>query len=150
MAAKLRLGSNFVPVKSFRRRCLGVLLPSLLLAVPACQRPEEPPKPADLLPKEKMIALLADLHVLEARVESSRLQPDSARALYLSQEKELLAKRAATDSAFQRSYRYYFIHGKDLDDIYKAVIDTLGRREKKLDPTNPAYSKEPQHNQPAK
>ena len=148
MPAKLRLGSNFAAVKSFRRRCLG-LLPTLLLALPACQRPEEPPQPADLLPKEKMISLLADLHVLEARVESSRLQADSARALYLSQEKELLWKRSVTDSAFQRSYRYYFIHGKDLDDIYKAVIDTLGHREHKLDPASNT-NKEPAHNPPAK
>ncbi|GAB3326076.1 hypothetical protein GCM10027511_35580 [Hymenobacter humi] len=102
--------------------------------MPACQRPEEPPRPADLIPREKMISLLADLHVLEARVESSRLQADSSRALYLSQQKALLSKSQVTDSAFQRSYRYYGIHGKDLDEIYKAVIDTLNQREKKLDP----------------
>ena len=102
--------------------------------MPACQRPEEPPRPADLVPREKMISLLADLHVLEARVEGSRLQVDSARALYLSQQKALLGKSQVTDSAFQRSYRYYGIHGKDLDEIYKAVIDTLNQREKKLNP----------------
>ena len=119
-------------MKSFRRCCLGLLLPSFLLALPACQRPEEPPRPADLLPKERMVLLLADLHLLEARVENSRLPPDSSRALYLTQQKDLLLKRAVSDSAFQRSYRYYGIHGKDLDDIYGAVIDTLGRREAKL------------------
>ena len=119
---------------SFRRCCLGLWLAPLLLVLPACQRPEEPPKPADLVAREKMISLLADLHVLEARVESSRLQADSARSLYLSQQKALLRKSQVTDSAFQRSYRYYGIHGKDLDEIYKAVIDTLSLREKKLDP----------------
>ncbi|WP_052732627.1 DUF4296 domain-containing protein [Hymenobacter terrenus] len=125
-------------MKSFRRYCLGLALAPLLLAVPACQRPEEPPQPADLVPKEKMISLLADLHLLEARVESSRLSPDSARALYLTQQKNLLWKQEITDSAFQRSYRYYGIHGKDLNDIYGAVIDTLGQREAKLNPKKPA------------
>lgn len=121
-------------MKSFRRCCLALLLAPLLLAVPACQRPEEAPIPADLLPREKLIPLLADLHVLEARLESSRLTPDSARALFLAQQKDLLWKREISDSVFQRSYRYYSIHGKDLNDIYGAVVDTLRRREAALDP----------------
>lgn len=107
---------------------------SLLLALPACQRPEEPPRPAVLVPKEQMITLLADLHLLEARVENSRLSADSARALFQSQQKELLWQREISDSAFHRSYRYYGIHGKDLDDIYAAVIDTLSRWEFRLGP----------------
>nr|WP_262895147.1 DUF4296 domain-containing protein [Hymenobacter jeongseonensis] len=102
----------------------------------ACQRPEEAPAPADLLPKEQMISLLTDLHVLEARVESSRLHPDSARALYLSQHKRLLKQSQVTDSAFQRSYRYYGIHGKDLNDIYSAVVDTLNARSRRADPAS--------------
>ncbi len=95
-----------------------------------------------------MITLLADLHLLEARVENSRLSPDSARALYLINKKILFGKRIVTDSAFQRSYRYYGIHAKDLDDIYGAVIDTLGKREARLSPdgkldTNPAQGRYP-------
>ena len=134
MAAKLRPAPNFAAVKSFHRCCLSLLLAPLLLALPACQRPEEPLRPADLLPKEQFIPLLADLHLLEARVEGSRLSPDSSRALYLSQQKELLWKRGVTDSTFQRSYRYYGIHGKDLEDIYGAIIDTLKRREARYPP----------------
>lgn len=123
-------------MKSFRRR-LGPLLASLLLAGPACQTPETAPQPADLLPKEKMITLLADLHVLEAQVESSRLPADSGRALYQARHKDLLWRRNVSDSAFQRSYRYYGIHGKDLFDIYGAVIDTLQRRAARLAPAIP-------------
>ena len=132
MAAKLRRGRNFAAVKFLRCRCRGLLLPPLLLAVSACQRPDDPPQPADLLPKERMITLLADLHVLESQVENSRLSPDSSRALYREQQKGLLWSREVTDSAFQRSYRFYGVHGKDLNDIYTAVIDTLTAREKKL------------------
>ena len=121
-------------MKSFHRCCLSLLLAPLLLVLPACQRPEEPLRPADLLPKEQLIPLIADLHLLEAQVEGSRLSPDSSRALYLSEQKNILSKRGVTDSAFQRSYRYYGIHGKDLDDIYGAVIDTLTRREAKFKP----------------
>jgi hypothetical protein len=111
--------------------CPGLLL-AAALALPACQRPEDPPKPADLLSKPQVVALLADLHVLEAQVENSRLPADSSRALYLAQQQLLLQRYQATDSSFQRSYRYYSVHGKDLDEIYAAVIDTLGRREFRL------------------
>ncbi len=135
MAAKLRPAPNFARVKSFRRCCLGLLLAPALLALPACQRPEEPLRPADLLPKEQLIPVLADLHVLEARVEASRLSPDSSRALFLAQQQAMLWQSGITDSSFQRSYRYYGIHGKDLDEIYGAVIDTLERREAKFAPT---------------
>nr|WP_262895768.1 DUF4296 domain-containing protein [Hymenobacter ruricola] len=94
------------------------------------------------MPKEQMIRLLADLHVLEARTENSRLPQDSARALYLEQQKALLWRAEVTDSAFQRSYRYYGVHGKDLGDIYGAVIDTLTLRAQRA-PTPPAGAPPP-------
>ena len=119
-----------------------MLLP-LLLAATACQRPEEPPQPEDLLPKAKVVAVLAQLHLLEARVENSRLTPDSARALYQAQHKQIMWKEEVSDSAFNRSYRYYGIHGKDLDEIYGAVIDTLSALEHKLDPSPAALPTPP-------
>nr|WP_277881430.1 DUF4296 domain-containing protein [Hymenobacter cyanobacteriorum] len=87
-----------------------------------------------MLPKERMVPLLADLHQLEAQVENSRLAPDSARALFLAQQKSLYWKWQVTDSALQHSYRYYSAHGKDLPDMYQAVVDTLKERQKKYAP----------------
>ena len=110
------------------------MLAPLLLALPACQRPEEPPKPTDLISREHMAQMLADLHQLEAQVEVSRLSPDSSRALFLGQQKNLFRKHEVTDSTFQRSYRYYGIHNKDLNEIYAGVIDTLNHREARLNP----------------
>ena len=107
---------------------LTLLLAACLLLT-ACQRPENLAPPADLLSREKTISLLAEMHLLEARVENARLAPDSARALYQAQQKNLLWQASVSDSVFLRSYRYYSIHGKDLDEIYAAVIDSLGQRE---------------------
>lgn len=97
----------------------------------SCQRPEEVPPPGNLMPREQLVSLLADLHLLEARVEAAGLSPDSARALYLQQEKNLFWKREVNDSLFRQSYRYYASHDKDLDDIYATVIDTLAMRQTK-------------------
>lgn len=111
---------------------LGLALGLLLAA--GCGRPEQVPTPPHLLPKEKMTSLLIRIHLLEARVETSRLAPDSARALFLSQQRDLLWRNGVSqpDSVFERSYRYYASHAKDLDEIYAGVIDSLSQREKKM------------------
>lgn len=79
-----------------------------------------------------MVSLLADVHVLEARVDGSGLPSDSARALFRQQQQQLFKRYEVTDSSFRQSYRYYAVHGKDLDAIYKIVVDTLSKRETRL------------------
>ena len=117
---------------------------SLLLALATgCGIPEEVPPPAQLLPKEKMVSLLVQLHLLEARMEASRLSPDSARALFQHQKKDILWKNGVSDkdSLLEHSFRYYAINHKDMDEIYKAVIDSLTQREAQLNggPKNPDH-----------
>ena len=115
---------------------------ALGLLATGCARPEQVPTPAVLLPKEKMVSLLVQIHLLEARVETSHLPPDSARALFLSQQRDLLWRNgvAQPDSVFERSYRYYATHAKDLDEIYAVVIDSLTQRAKKM-----GVTPQPQH-----
>jgi hypothetical protein len=112
----------------------SLLLGAGLLLASSCGRPELVPPPPNLLSKEELTSLLIRFHVLEARVESSRTSPDSARALFQTQRRQILGHYRLTeaDSAFERSYRYYAIHGKDLDEIYAAVIDSLVAKEKKM------------------
>ena len=117
----------------------------LLLAVlTGCGIPEEVPPPNPLLPKEQLVSLLVELHILEARVEASRLPPDSARALFQQQKSEILWKHNVPekDSLLQRSFRYYAVNHKDMDEIYKAVIDSLEQRETQL---NGGVAKKPDH-----
>jgi len=108
-------------------------LTTLLVGAAACARPEQVLPPPKLVPKPEMVTLLVQLHVLEARLENVRLSPDSARALFLSQQRELFWQHNITpdDSAFVRSYRYYATHDKDLDGIYAQVLDSLTARVKK-------------------
>ena len=121
-------------MKTICRRCLALVLPVWLGLLPACQRPEEPLMPADLIPREKFIPLVADIQQLEAQVENSRLPPDSAKVLFLAQQKDLFWRREVTDTTFQRSYRYYGTHKKDLAELYQLVIDTLAQREARYPP----------------
>ncbi len=107
--------------------------------------PEEVKPPAQLMSKEKLVSVLVKLHLLESRVEASRLSPDSARALFQSQKAAILLKNnlSESDSILQRSYRYYSINNKDMNEIYKVVIDSLERREAELNGGKPVTPEHP-------
>ena len=106
----------------------------LLAVLGGCATPEDVPPPKQLLPKEKLVSLLVQLHLLEARVEASRLSPDSARAIFQQKKSEILWKNDVSekDSVLQHSFRYYAVNKKDMDEIYKSVIDSLERREAQM------------------
>ncbi len=121
----------------FAARTGQVFIGLLLALLTSCGMPEEVEPPAQLLSKNELVSLLVQLHLLEARVESSRLAPDSARALFQQQKSEMLRKNNVSekDSVLQRSYRFYAVNRKDMDEIYKVVIDSLERRAAKLNKT---------------
>lgn len=131
-------------MKSLSIRALLAL--SVLLA--ACQRPEEPVPPQKLLPKPDFARLLIELHVMESRVDAARLSRDSSVALFEQVKDSLLRSHQTTDSAFQQTYRYYSIHGKDLQEVYDVVIDSLNLRGVRLQGKSPkptAPRSEPEH-----
>ncbi|WP_460576387.1 DUF4296 domain-containing protein [Hymenobacter coalescens] len=109
-----------------------MLTASLLLS--QCDRPEEPVPPAKLLPREQLVGLLVDMHITEARVEAARLQQDSARVLYRQEAKALYWRHGTDEETFKESMRYYAIHGKDLEEIYGTVVDSISMRQAKIQP----------------
>jgi hypothetical protein len=125
----------FLSVKSLLTQLfLGA---GLLLAAASCARPEQVLPPPNLLSKEEVTSLLIQFHLLESRIESSRLAPDSARALFQTMHNDVLVQHhlKPADSTFEHSYRYYAMNGKDMDGIYAVVIDSLAAREKKMGAT---------------
>ncbi|RFP64096.1 DUF4296 domain-containing protein [Hymenobacter lapidiphilus] len=102
----------------------------LLLIASACQKADEVPAPAQLLPPDKMVSLLIELHTLEARTEAAALPPDSSRVLFRQEKKKVYWRHGVTDSIFTQSFRFYAVRGKELNTIYLSVIDSLAAREK--------------------
>lgn len=119
-------------MKNALRTALLALAAPLLLT--QCDRPEEPTPPAQLLPRERLVGLLIDLHIAESRVEASGLPPDSARALYRQQTKDLYWRHETDEPTLRQSITYYAIHGKDLEEIYAAVTDSLAARQARWKP----------------
>lgn len=88
-------------------------------------------KPPNLISKTQMATILADLHVAEAQADYQFSNRDTARMAFNVLEKQIFAKHQVVDSVFKKSYEYYLLHLKDLDQIYGGVVDTLNLRELK-------------------
>ncbi len=100
-----------------------------LVIVSACST--ESNEPEDLIPKEEMIKLLTEVHILEAKIKGLKIRPsDSAKVVYEHYEKLLFADFNITQEQYERSFNYYVDNTTEFKKIYDAVVDTLMRREK--------------------
>ena len=75
--------------------------------------------------KEKMVKILIDIHLVEEKVNQLNYSNDSSKAVFNILEKEIFDKYNITDEEYRKSYSHYFFNPKELDDIYKSVIDSL-------------------------
>ncbi|PKK34666.1 hypothetical protein BWI96_21260 [Siphonobacter sp. SORGH_AS_0500] len=110
-----------------------LLLPLLALLM-ACSNAPSPPE--NLIPQDKMVQILKDVHLAEQRIIRLRLgSQDSSMVAFQVLEKDILEKYQADTGTYRASYRYYIAQPDKFKDIYKAVVDSLTvleEREKKM------------------
>ncbi|MDQ1087832.1 MULTISPECIES: DUF4296 domain-containing protein [unclassified Siphonobacter] len=110
-----------------------LLLPLLALLM-ACSNAPSPPE--NLIPQDKMVQILKDVHLAEQRIIRLRLgSQDSSMVAFQVLEKDILKKYQADTGTYRASYRYYIAQPDKFKDIYKAVVDSLTvleEREKKM------------------
>lgn len=100
----------------------------LFLLLSACANTEQPPQ--NLLSKPKMVDVLVDIHIAEAKANRIQLRSyDSTQAYYRKLEREVFEKHKVDTAVYRMSYKYYMNHMKELDEIYTAVVDSLSLRE---------------------
>ena len=105
---------------------------TVLVILSACSTKPEPPQ--DLLPQEKMVEILIEVHLLEAKIKNLSIRPiDSAKVVYAHYEKLLFADFNITQDQYERSFNYYTENLPEFKDIYTTVVDSLMQREKLLD-----------------
>ncbi|MEJ8755500.1 DUF4296 domain-containing protein [Pontibacter sp. H259] len=102
------------------------------LALLGCRQQEETPKPADMVPQDKMVQILSDVHVMEALIEANVPHPDSAAMAYNKQHKAILKKYGISNARFNSTYKYYGENLQEMDRLYEIILDTLTAREAKL------------------
>ncbi len=99
------------------------LLPLLALLM-ACSNAPSPPE--NLIPQEKMVQILKDVHLAEQRIIRLRLgSQDSSVVAYQVLENEILKKYQSDTGTYRASYRYYIAQPDKFKDIYQGVVDSL-------------------------
>ena len=93
-------------------------------------------RPADLLPEQQMVQILADVHIAEARIENHILYPDTALMVFNKEQKQILAQHGVDEEEFRKTYRYYLDNLGQMDRLYEIILDTLSVREAKLRATD--------------
>ncbi|WP_345240434.1 DUF4296 domain-containing protein [Nibrella saemangeumensis] len=103
----------------------SLVLPGLLLVIWSC-RPSTDKKPANLIPEEKMVNVLTDIHLAEAQVGKLALgSPDSSAVVYKRLERDIFKKHKIDTTTYNQSYTYYSSRPKLMEQIYKQVVENL-------------------------
>jgi len=86
-------------------------------------------KPADLIPEEKMIDVLIDVHVTESALSLKNFNRDSSLKLFVYYKEDIFKEHQISEKQFQESFDYYAKHSKQFDHMYEVVIDSLKVKE---------------------
>jgi hypothetical protein len=98
----------------------------LILTLAGCAGDDGTSKPDDLIPADKMGAVLTEIHMAEAQVGRYALRSsDSTKLVFDRLNMQILKKFAVDTSAYRLSYIYYSSHPDKLEAIYKDVTKTL-------------------------
>lgn len=81
--------------------------------------------PEDVLDKDKMIEVLLEIHVLEAKVQKLYISQDSSELLYKHYEKMLFDDLGITQEVYDKSLIYYVDNSEILGKMYNQIVDSL-------------------------
>lgn len=121
-------------MKTIFVRCIKAISVSLCLCgflFSSCSRKEEK-IPDDILKKEIMVPLLADIHIAEAAAVINSSAYESSKKDIKSAYHSVFSKYSITENDFRRSMDYYTMHPELLDKIYEEVITELSKKQADL------------------
>lgn len=95
----------------------------------SCKEEVKKEIPAEVVTKEQMIQIFADIHIAEAAMYENRFYPDSFKVNKPMLYNQLLKSHKLTQENFDKSYDYWSTEPKVIDDIYEQVIIELTKRE---------------------
>ncbi|MCT4622380.1 MAG: DUF4296 domain-containing protein [Schleiferiaceae bacterium] len=90
----------------------------------SCKEKDVVPEPEGLLPPEKMVAVLTDVHLIEGARTGLVIMGDSTVGVR-EHYKAFFEKHNVTQAEFDSSFVYYSKNPKEFDEIYVKVIENL-------------------------
>lgn len=82
-------------------------------------------KPDNLIPKEKMILILVDVHLVEGTLSSVSKNELNTQDYSLYYYKSIFAKHKINKEQFDLSIKYYSHYPEKLNEIYTEVVNRL-------------------------
>lgn len=101
----------------------------LSMVLASCFTKKKPP--AGVLDKEEMVKVLAEIYVVEEKVNLLGLGADSATIVFEKLKGKVLQKVGTEDSILKQSMEYYSGRPKEMELIYTALVDSLNLREQR-------------------
>lgn len=102
----------------------------LLVLLLACQNVEKAPKPDNLIPEEKMVAILTDMMLIDAAISYKR---SDSKTKALDPGKYIFEKYQVDSVQLAKSNAYYLENFDKSMRIYEQVRDNLEAKKEKLD-----------------
>jgi hypothetical protein len=110
-------------------RTFLVAIASAVVFVAACN-PEKGQEeiPAEIIPPDSMVQLLADIHIAESRLLLTGAGQDARlpKSAYIHQ---VLQSRNIDTVAFNRSFEFYSNHPAIFEKVYEGVTEEIGKRQ---------------------
>ena len=120
-------GSNNASIPGRELRYTIFIL--IIVFFASCSKKTETPK--GILSKDEMANVLIDFYVKESKINSLRINQDSALVLFQYYRQKRAAENNLTDSIIDKSYRYYLKQPAELTQIYDRIIDSLALKEQR-------------------
>ena len=98
----------------------------VLLFLAACSSGKELPE--GVLPEQRMVEILIELQIAEAKISNYQADPGVQLALFQDFEARILQEAGVDSTTYKNSYSYYLKDLERLNNIYTAVKDTLEKR----------------------
>ncbi len=104
----------------------NIFIAALLLFV-SCV-PESPEPPAGTIPKDTMIALLAEVHIAESRIllSGEAVNNPQVKSAYIQ---NALAKFNVDTTRFNQSFSYYTSQPDEFEQMYQKVMEEISKRQ---------------------
>lgn len=98
-------------------------------------------EPDNLVPKEKMINILSDIHRTEGFINNMNIQnTDTTSFIYRKLEAQIFKKHGVDTSTYYKSYKYYLVNPDEFTEMYKEVVASI-KSKNKIDSLKEAKSK---------